>query len=414
MSKKNSIIIILVIFLLILGGLLFFYFYNGKNQVVNKPVSGDTTSNPFGSNTTNRTSSTTQSSGRDYDYTINNKKIATLRQLYAYPNSGAVLLEKSGTTFARLVDRATGNIHEVAEDSEEIKRVTNTTVPKILEAIWSSVGDSLILRYSVNDPEKLDNFSAKIKVDTKTNNEFAGEITGKVVAQNADSIITNSLGNKIFSITKRGDMKGSYGIVSSLDGAGSREIFDSEISEWLTSWPKSNTIALVTKPSYKQYGYLFFLNTDNGSLDKIFGSAYGLNVLINKEATAFVYSNSSRGSVRLNYYDIKSGTDKNLQLATLADKCVWGNKDTNIVYCAVPKSISNGNYPDAWYQGVASFSDNFWKIDIDKGTTKLIYETGANDTANIDVMDLRISNNDDFLIFTDKNNLSLWGLQILK
>jgi hypothetical protein len=137
-----------------------------------------------------------------------------------------------------------------------------------------------------------------------------------------------------------------------------------------------------------------------------------LNASINKDATALVYSNTSRSSVRLNYYDIKTGLDKNLQLNTLADKCVWGNKDKKVVYCAVPKSISNNNYPDAWYQGVASFSDNFWRIDIEKGTTDIIYQTGVNEDVSVDAMDLRINEDDNFIIFTDKNNLSLWGLQI--
>ncbi len=409
MSKKNAVILILIIFLVILGSLLFFYFYNGQKQIGNTDVVGDTTSNPFGDNVTDKTSSTTKDTS-GYTYMANNKEIATLRQLYSYPNSGFVIVESNGITKIRFVDRATGNIHEIASDSEEIKRVTNTTVPKILEAIWSSLGNSLILRYSVGDNEKIDNFSAKIKISTSTSNEFSGEIVGKVVAQNTDSIITNPSGNKIFYLTKKGNLGGSYGVISGLDGSVSKQIFDSEISEWLTSWPKDNTISLVTKPSYKQYGYLFFLNADNGSLEKVFGRVYGLNALVNKDINSFVYSNSSRNSIRLNYHNIKTGEDKNLQLNTFADKCVWGNK--NIVYCAVPKYISNNNYPDAWYQGIASFSDNFWRIDVEKGTTDLIYETGINESVSIDAINLEISSDNGYLVFTDKNNLSLWGLKI--
>jgi uncharacterized protein YxeA len=413
MSKKNAIILILIVFLVILGLLLFFYFYNGQKQATTPITEGTTTSNPFGNNVTNKTSSTTENKS-GYNYTGENKKVAVLRQLYSYPNSGSVILEKNGVTSIRFVDRATGNVEETASDSEEIKRLTNTTVPKILEAVWSSTGNSLILRYSVNDPEKIDNFSAKIKTSSSTSNEFTGEITGRVVSQNADSIITNPSGNKTFSVIKRGNLSGSYGLISALDGAGSKQIFDSEISEWLTSWPKDNTISFVTKPSYKQYGYLFFLNTDTGAFEKILGNIYGMNVLVNKNISSFVYSNSSRSSVRLAYYDIKTTTDKNLQINTLADKCVWSNKDNNIVYCAVPKYIPNNNYPDAWYQGTVSFSDNFWKIDVEKGTTDLIYETGINDSVSIDAINLEISNDDSYIVFTDKNDLSLWGLQVTK
>jgi Tol biopolymer transport system component len=124
------------------------------------------------------------------------------------------------------------------------------------------------------------------------------------------------------------------------------------------------------------------------------------------------YSESFRGSERLSYYDIKSGNDKSLQVATFSDKCVWANTDNSTIYCAVPKNIPSGIYPDSWYQGISSFTDNFWKINVDTGTTNLIYETGKNDTADVDAMNLRISPDDKYLVFTNKDDLSLWGLKI--
>lgn len=412
MSKKNAIILILVIFLLILGGLLFFYFSSNKNSMPNSGIEGNTPStNPFGNNVSNRTSTTTQT-GNEYNPTGANKKLATLRQLYAYPVSGSAIIDKGDATKVRFVDRATGNVHEILSNAEETKRITNTTIPKILEAVWSSTGESLILRYSVNNNDQIDNFSGKIKSSTSTSNAFSGEITGKVVYKNADSIIINPSGNKSFGLIKNGDLKGSYGLISSLDGSSNKQIFTSEVSEWLTSWPKDNTIMFVTKPSYKQYGYLFSLNTDSGAFDKVFGGIYGLTALVNKDISKIVYSNTSRSSVRLNFLDTKLGVDKNLQIATLSDKCVWGNKDNTTVYCAVPKYIPNNNYPDAWYQGVVSFSDDIWRINVEQGTTELLYQIGTSENVSLDAYDLKISTGDDFLVFTDKNSLSLWGLTI--
>lgn len=408
MSKKNSIILILFVFLLIFGGLLFFYFYSGNTQTKNTPVEGNTPSNPFGSNTTSRTSTTTQPN-QNNNYNNTNKNQNALRQLYAYPISGSVIFEKNDNTNIRFVDRATGNVHEILSNSEETKRITNTTIPKILEAVWGNTGDALILRYSVNDDDKIDNFSAKIKPSNTTD---TGEIVGKVVYQNADQIITNPSGTKSFGLTKIKNMGGSYGVISSIDGTNNKQIFSSEISDWLISWPKDNVISFVTKPSYQQEGLLFFLNTDNSSFQKVFGGALGMTALVSKDTTKVIYSDSSRKSLRLNYYDVKTEADKNLQVATISDKCVWSNKDKETIYCAVPKYIPGNNYPDAWYQGIVSLSDNFWKIDVEQGTTELIYETGINESINVDAMDLKINSSDDYLIFTDKNNLSLWGLKI--
>jgi hypothetical protein len=396
--------------------LVFFYFYNSSkfpstttngSEVIDTP-----SANPFGTNTGTRTSTTTPE--RKYPYNGGDKKLAILRPLYTYPNSGAVLLEKDGVTLARFVVRETGNVHEVASDSDEIKRITSNIIPRVLETVWSNSGNYLIYRYSTNDNDTIDNYLAKIKISTSTSNQFSGGISGNVVYKNADSIVINPSGNKSFAITKLGGMKGSYGLISSLEGGNSKEIFVSEVSNWLISWPKDNIISLVTKPSYKQYGYLYFLNTNDNSFEKKFGRVYGLNVLVNKNADSFIYSSSNRNSFKLNFYNIKTATDKNLQIETLADKCVWSNKDSDIVYCAVPKFVTSGNYPDAWYQGVISFSDNIWKINVEEGTTQLVYEIGKNESVSLDAMDLRINKDDSFLIFTDKNTLSLWGLQIAK
>jgi len=412
MSKKNSIIVIILIFILILGLLLFFYFSNNGST----PKQGPTTTtepnkSPFGGASGDKTFSTT-SNPNGTNYYDSNKKLATLRQIYAYPNSGSIILtDKKGNTTIKLVDRATGNIHEATPDSEEVKRVTNTLVPKILEAVWFTAGENLILRYSKENDDTVDNYLAKIKTISSTSNEFSGELTGKVVYQKADSIITNPSGNKSFAVIKSDDSAGSYGLLSSLDSTSNKQIFESVVSEWLVSWPKDNVITFTTKPSYKYPGYLYFFDINTNSFDRIIGNIFGMTTLTKKDLSSLVYSDSYRGTVRLNYFDIKSGIDKNLQIETLSDKCVWGNKNTSTVYCAVPKYVTPASYPDAWYQGTVSFSDNLWKIDTEKGTTDMLFDTDESGI-DVDAMDLRISADDKYLVFTDKNDLSLWGLKM--
>ena len=78
-----------------------------------------------------------------------------------------------------------------------------------------------------------------------------------------------------------------------------------------------------------------------------------------------------------------------------------------MVYCAVPSRISGSNQPDDWYQGVVSFDDGFWRKNILTGESKnILSRFGA------DIMNIFVSDDEGYLIFTDKNDGTLWSLKI--
>jgi len=411
MSKRNAIILILLVFIIILAGLLWWYFLN-KESI---PQTNTTTNSPvtslFGENTGETTQQEpevlTTASG-----TLPVGETADLRQIYASPNSGFVIFTKNNEIKIRFVDRATGNVYETTPNSEEIIRITNTTIPQVEETVWNSNGNSLILRYLKSDNETIENFSGKIKISTSTTNSFIGEITGIFLPENAKEIAINPSGTKVFTLIEKQDNSGSYGITSNLEGSSKNQNFDSKISKWQVSWPKENIISFTTKPTYVNEGFLYFFNINTNSFEKIFGNVSGLTTLINKDASAFVYSKSLRNSISLNFFNIKNSNDKNLQIATITDKCVWSKTEKTVVYCAVPKNIPTGSYPDMWYQGLVSFSDNLWKIDTDSGATSMIYEISKEGNTNIDIMDIKISDDDKYITFTNRNDLTLWGLKI--
>ena len=124
---------------------------------------------------------------------------------------------------------------------------------------------------------------------------------------------------------------------------------------------------------------------------------------------AYSYTQNSLPLVRV--YDVKNDKDMGVQFYDLADKCVWGQNDKSMLYCAVPKNIQSANYPDVWYQGLLSFSDNFWQIDTQTGTTKLLYTTN-NSNENIDAFNMTVSPDDKYIVFENKDDLSLWLLNL--
>jgi len=415
MSRKKSILIILAFIILVIAGLLFFYF--SSNNTNNSTNTTQNNTNPFGNNSVTNTTNTNIKTARNNQSTSTIKNLAELIQLYRNPTSGSVFfVNKSNQNILRFIDRAVGNVYEYMPESQtgEPQRITNTTIPKIQETVWSNTGNDLVFRYLDNDTDNINSFSAKIKTSSTSiaTNSFA-EITGLFLSSNIKQLSINQKGDKIFELVDKSDKSGTYGFITNLDGSSKKTVFDSPISYWNISWPKENVIAITTKPNYKDSGLLYFFNPQTYSMDRILGDIDGMSTLVNKDANLVAYSYSADNIFYLDVYDVINRISKGLKIGTLADKCVWGNNNTKILYCAIPQSINTDNYPDAWYQGLESFNDDIWKIDTETGNITQIYQIGSNENANIDAFDLKISNDDQYLAFTNKNDLSLWLLKIV-
>jgi len=415
MSRKQFILIISAAIIIL--GIIIYFLISSSNT--NQGVATQNTSNPFGDASGNKTSNNIGKNTATDNSLINNgseKNLAQLTQIYKSPTSGTVFfVNKNNQNVLRFVDRAVGNVYEYLPSSQtgRADRVTNTTIPKIQEAIWSNTGENLILRYLDNNTDNIISFSAKIKNSSSSNaTTTPGEITGIFLSPNIKEVVINPKGDKIFSFVEKSDKSGSYGYISNLDGSNKKIIFNSPVTYWNVSWPKDSTIIFTTKPSYNDAGISYLFNTQNYSMNRILGNIVGLSTATNKTADLVAYSSSADSFFYLDIYDIKNRISEGYKIDTLADKCVWGNNNSKILYCAIPDTGSPDNYPDAWYQGLESFSDNVWKIDTETGNVTEIYQIGSNESASIDAMNLTISSDDQYLAFMNKNDLSLWLLQL--
>lgn len=422
MSRKNSILIILAIVLLMIGGLVFFYFYNNNNKIVptvtTTPSPNQNTTNPFGNTNTNVNQTVSSSTVNTNQGTNLIKNTASLIQLYKNPTGGAVMFEdQNNEEVIRFVDRANGNVYEYipVNQTGQPDRITNTTIPKIQEAVWLSGGSDLVMRYLKDNTDSIVSFLSSIVLTTDpTTKETTGAITGSFITPDIDiqQLVTSPAGDKIFGLLEKNNNAGTYGFTMTSDGKNQKQIFDSSIQYWNISWPKSDTITFTTKPSYKYPGYLFFYNPSTGAMNKIMGGMNGLSTLTSNDASMVAYSTNNGNSFTFDVYDVKNKVSKNIQANTLADKCIWGINDTSMLYCAIPNSITGANYPDAWYQGIVSFSDNIWSINTKTGEIKLVYQIGVKENAEIDAFNLKISPDDSYITFMNKSDLSFWMLQI--
>lgn len=346
--------------------------------------------------------------------------LPVLRQISSAPIAGATatttLISGIGTTtlsrvtVVRYMDRATGNIYDTRVDTMKQSRVSNTTIPKVYEALWGNGATTIIARYLKEDNATIETFAGNILSPEEEGG--TGTVRGSFFSNNIFAVSLSPDGENVFYMTK--DAGGAISTVRSLADNKEKTIFSFPFSEWLAQWASPDTIFLTTKASSDVPGYLYSISAKNtGGLTKIFGGISGLTTLVNNTGTKVLYSSSTRGGFLLNLYDIKTKTGKNVSLSTLPEKCVLG-KDDIYAFCAVPVSIPRASYPDSWYQGVVSFSDRFWKIDTDTGVGFFLGNPEELGAGAIDAINPFLSDDEHYLFFTNKKDMTLWVLEINK
>ncbi|MDO8492901.1 MAG: hypothetical protein Q7S34_04635, partial [bacterium] len=203
------------------------------------------------------------------------------------------------------------------------------------------------------------------------------------------------------------------GFISNSDGTKSAKVFTSPLNEWLSFPISESLVYLQTKSSGRANSFLFSLNTKTGVLTEILGNMVGLSSLPNKKGDMILYSETSRGAPRLHLYNVAKKTTINLSLKTLAEKCVWSENLNTRLVCAVPRELPNGIYPDLWYQGKISLSDDLWEIDTLTGETKELIALN-NNSYFFDVELPRLSDKDGYFVLRNKTNGSLWSVRLTK
>lgn len=451
--KRSTIIAIIIIFISIIGGgLLGFYFYinssSRKEAVIGTrlPIN-----NSFGSPSVNTSislsgnASTTNQTNTPLittENTPNTVMIPVLRKIYGDPVSGAgffikdifatssavteTILVANGTSTdiktnvlipaktrligklqtIRFVERANGHIYETATSTLELVKTSNTTISKIYEALFVTK-DSLLLRGLYGSSDTISTLIGREQILASTSTEKT--LLTKELDRDLKQLALSPSKNKIFTLQN----SSPTGRISNPDGSGSVSVFDSEFKEWLISWPTEKLITLTTKASAFVEGFMYSVDTTSRNMQKIIGNRFGLTTNMSPDGQKVIYSESISESTYLSVYDLSTKTSRPLFFRTFAEKCIWSNSSRDIVFCAVPENIATGDYPDIWYLGLISFSDNVWKINIKTGETKLIANLFELGKEKIDAVNLVLNNDDSYLVFNNKIDLSFWGLKLV-
>jgi hypothetical protein len=421
MSKKS--LIILVTFLLILfGGAIAYLFLSIKPSTIvdtNNVEDNDSIPFPFGTGIFGgggKTATTTTGSGNRPP--ISGSTRPTLQHLSLFPVAGAGIYETASSTQVRYIERGTGYIYQTRlEDTESVK-LSNTPIIKIYEAFWTDKNTGVIIQKLKEDSQTIDSF-----LITMSSASLLQTTSTSLVSTLSSKITSNFLGSNMQSMTispKRDRMAylipnregGIASIISKTDGSKKVQIFDSPLKSWLVEWPTENTLTFTTKALSNSPGFLYFVSTLTNATTKILGGINGLTTLTNTDTSKVLFSNSTEDGLALFVYDTKKNRVEPAGVTTLPEKCVWSKKEKTVVYCGVPLTIPAGKYPDVWYQGRVSFSDEIWRIDTVSGLFEWVADLKNLSGQDIDVTHLMLSGREDLLVFINKADLTLWSFEL--
>lgn len=315
----------------------------------------------------------------------------------AVVNVPAQNASSSPDALVRYVERTSGNLFAYSTKNRTITRTSNKTVPGVQSASWLPSGATVFLRYLSGE-------------DSSTVNTYGLSFDGAkgfFLGQNLTDIAVSS--TSVLALAS--GVNGSSATVARADGSQGTEAFTTPLSSIRVGFAGRTQYFAFTKPSVTLPGTAFLVTS--GALSSIAGPLPGLVALASPSGKWVLVSFVQNNSLQMQLVNSTTGAALTLPVGTIADKCGW-TADDSAVYCGVPVSPSRSYaYPDDWYQGAARFSDRIWKIQVEGRYAQLVLDFSKEvDGAELDAESLALDPSGTVLVFTNKNDGSLWAYSL--
>ncbi len=234
-------------------------------------------------------------------------------------------------------------------------------------------------------------------------------VTSVAFPQNITDV--SVFGSNVFYLVQNGDS--SLGFVSTFDGKNKKQIWSSPIKDLLSQFVNASTVSLTTKPHQNIPGFMYFVDTTTGGVRKVLGDIAGLSTITSPDASRIFFLKQDSGDSSF-VFDSKTQSSKNISPATFPEKCLWSKKDKDTLYCAVPRENLSEKSLDSWYLGQTSFNDDIWKYNLKDNTSSIVMNLSDDSGAGMDVLRPLLSENEQYIVFINKKDNSLWSLDLTK
>ena len=308
-----------------------------------------------------------------------------------------VFENSEGETEIFVVEKGRGDRYKINLSKKTRTRVSAGDFIKVKDAYIFKGGKALVLHEDkANENEILSSFVDFVEDGENTQIKFEKNIT--VTSDNKNSFVFSSISSNISTLR----------FVDLDNTSSSQKIWGSDLSLWKTHFGRNSFITIYTPISERARSVVYTKDINSNLLTKIGeGKPYGVKIFEDSGHSLTYKTKNNKTGLYLEDFEKKNETYIG---ATLPEKCVGANA---IFLCAVPKEIPTYTksgyktiFPDSWYQGDISLSDQI--VIIDSITT----EKEIISTLDVDVTKPLLQENKNRLFFVDKNDFSLWLIEL--
>ena len=330
---------------------------------------------------------------------VSTAEISKLQAISSGPVVG-LTLSRSGTS-AVYYNRTNGHLVESTLDGATQTELSDTDVSGLVEVLWS--------------PKKDATLTARVEKDGRLVRAYFNLNTRNVISlsENIKYVAWSPDGSKIVYFYR--DFVNSSSIaIADPDGTDWVAIQNAQTLPQKIDWPLGTTIYYAT-PQTRTTGSFY----DSVSLQDINSSrtwirdAFNLETQWAPDGTQYLYSETDpNGQIRtLHRVQVDRGSKQKIDLGARASKCAWSESGMR-VYCAVEASalLDVGILPPEYASTVFPTTDTIWSIDFT--TLEVSDVLIPQDQRVINVQEMQVSSNEDYLIFVNTNDLKAYSLKI--
>lgn len=297
----------------------------------------------------------------------------------------------------RYVSRQSGFVYEIKNNTIALQ-VTNLFIPNIYEVVFVDAYNTVLLRFLRDDTQTIATYAVPIPPENTDGSRTQKEgvflpdgLTGVAASPDLKEIV------QLAPVTT-----GSTFTTSTSQNKSRKEVMLSTLKEWIISWPQAKTLYVQTKAAGTVRGFLYKIDRTERRLRRVVGDIPGLTTSVSPSGAYVLYSESSTTSFTTKLLNTRTGSVQNLGLSILPEKCVWLANEDLICAGGIPPE---GTYPDVWYAGLVSFSDQIYRIYTASGLFDVLYE---NTGFSFDMINLQVDELSSILYFIDKPTGVLW------
>ncbi len=231
-----------------------------------------------------------------------------------------------------------------------------------------------------------------------TNDNGEMVLDGTELPSDAGNVAVSNDGRRIF-YTVRG-VQGTTGYIYDTETGETSTRFTTALRHIRVNWEPG--LYIQTLPSVSLTGYAY----EGASLTRLAGYKRGL--MLTPAARGYALTYLEDGA----YVSYSSETQEPLAITVFPEKCTKDATEAHVLWCGAPLALPAATYPDAWYQGTVSFDDSIWQLDLRTGSAALVSIPSEDVGEPIDAVNLAVSRRGDMLLFTNKQDGSLWLQEI--